>query len=94
VAKRAQHGRPARYVVHRRRDDPAHDPATEPLNDLNGDYALVFLVADGEFGQQVGQGVWIEQRFDYIAPGGDETSDPIGEVVGKAMRLKGIVKLT
>ena len=46
-------------------------------------YPPAFRVSDGKLGQRVRQRVWIKWRVNHIAPRGDETSDPVDEVIGR-----------
>jgi hypothetical protein len=44
-------------------------------------------IADREFGEQVTQGLRIEQGLDHTAPGFKQAPGAVGEIVGHAMRI-------
>jgi hypothetical protein len=59
----------ARHGVYLCRRDAAHDTVAGALDDLDADGALVRLVADQEFAQQIGQGGRAEHDLDQSAAG-------------------------
>jgi hypothetical protein len=68
-----------------RKSDTAHDAATWALDNLDGNCALLGLVAHREFGEDVGQRGRLEQSLDHASAGADQAADAIGEIVGQTL---------
>ena len=74
----------ARHGVDLRRRDAAHDAVAAALDDLDADGALVRLVADQEFVQQVGQCGWVEHDLDQSAARRHQAVDAVCEIIRQA----------
>jgi hypothetical protein len=89
VSAGAQNGAAARQTSGRLRD-AAHDARTRPLNHVEIDSPAIGFIADRKLGEDVRCRARIEQSFDDIAARLDQSTDPVGEIVGQALPLKAL----
>jgi hypothetical protein len=84
---RAQNGAAAQQTSGRLRY-AAHDARTRPLNHVEIDSPAIGFIADRKLGEDVRRRARTEQGFDDIAARLDQSTDPVGEIVGQALPLK------
>jgi hypothetical protein len=88
VPQRIQNGCSAGQRLDRRSGDAANAAAARALDHCTVTARRFASSLIASFGEQVRQGLRIEQGLDHTAPGFKQAPGAIGEVVGHAMRIK------